>query len=57
MPHPRRRPTARLTIRVAALAAGAALLLTGCPNQPESANDNGPQKDPVQPGDVVRDGK
>ena len=32
----------------------AALLLSGCLTQPEEANDNGPQPDPTQPGDIVR---
>ena len=30
------------------------LALTACTEQPQEANDNGPQPDPVQPGDVVR---
>ena len=46
---------ARLRTRAAVpTAALAALLLAGCTAQPEEANDNGPQPDPAQPGDVVR---
>ena len=30
------------------------LALTACTEQPQEANDNGPQPDPVQPGDVVQ---
>jgi hypothetical protein len=30
------------------------LAVTGCLAQPQEANDNGPQVDPVQPGDVDR---
>jgi len=42
-------------LRTAAPAAvlTAVLALSGCGTQPE-ANDNGPQPDPSQPGDVVR---
>ncbi len=39
---------------VPALALAAVLGLSGCLTQPEEANDNGPQRDPDQPGDVVR---
>ena len=42
----------RTAIPAAALAA--VLALSGCLTQPEEANDNGPQPDPTQPGDVVR---
>jgi PBP1b-binding outer membrane lipoprotein LpoB len=43
-------------LRTAAPAAvlAAVLALSGCLAQPEEANDNGPQPDPTQPGDVVR---
>lgn len=37
-----------------ALALSLGLALTGCATQPEEANDNGPQPDANQPGDVVR---
>ena len=46
-----RRPSRAL---VPALVLGLGLSLTGCLNQPEAANDNGPQPQPEQPGDVVR---
>ncbi len=45
-----RRP--RTAVPAAALAA--VLALSGCLAQPEEANDNGPQADPTQPGDIVR---
>ncbi len=41
------------TVAPAAVLA-AVLALSGCLAQPEVANDNGPQPDPTQPGDVVR---
>ena len=40
--------------RLALLVPAAVLVLSGCLDQPEEANDNGPQQDPTQPGDVVR---
>ncbi len=40
--------------RLALLLPALALSLTACLDQPEEANDNGPQPDPTQPGDVVR---
>lgn len=43
---------ARTALPSAALVA--ALLLTGCLNQAEEANNNAPQPDPTQPGDVTR---
>ncbi len=42
----------RTAVPAAALAA--VLALSGCLSQPQEANDNGPQPDPTQPGDVVR---
>ena len=42
----------RTAVPAAVLAA--VLALSGCLTQPEVANDNGPQPDPTQPGDVVR---
>lgn len=39
---------------VPAVALAAVLALSGCLTQPQEANDNGPQPDPTQPGDVVR---
>jgi hypothetical protein len=45
-----RRPTG--TALATAVLAGA--LLAGCTDQPRPANDNGPQPDPAQPGDVLR---
>jgi hypothetical protein len=48
---PRARPRTRVALTTAFLAAA---LLTGCTDQPKVANDNGPQPDPTQPGDVVR---
>jgi PBP1b-binding outer membrane lipoprotein LpoB len=42
----------RTAVPAAVLAA--VLALSGCLTQPEEANDNGPQPDPTQPGDVVR---
>ena len=44
----------RLRTAVPAAALTAVLVLAGCSAQPEEANDNGPQPDPAQPGDVVR---
>ena len=41
----------RTAVPAAALAA--VLALSGC-SQAQEANDNGPQPDPTQPGDVVR---
>ena len=38
---------------VSTLVLAAALALTGC-TQAQEANDNGPQPDPTQPGDIVR---
>ena len=52
MPRRRARPGARAVLSSVVLAA--ALAVTGCTAQPEVANDNGPQPDPTQPGDVVR---
>jgi hypothetical protein len=48
--------TVRRARALAALPAAvlAGVLLAGCTDQPEEANDNGPQPDPVQPGDVER---
>jgi PBP1b-binding outer membrane lipoprotein LpoB len=43
----------RLRTAVPAAALAAVLALSGC-TQAEEANDNGPQPDPTQPGDVVR---
>ena len=48
---PRARPRTRVALTTAVLAGA---LLTGCTDQPKPANDNGPQPDPAQPGDVVR---
>ncbi len=42
----------RTAVPAAVLAA--VLALSGCLTQPQEANDNGPQPDPTQPGDVVR---
>ena len=39
---------------VPAAVLAAVLALSGCLSQPQEANDNGPQPDPTQPGDVVR---
>lgn len=39
---------------VSAAALAAVLTVSGCFTQPEEANNNGPQPDPTQPGDVVR---
>ena len=44
--------TRRTAVPAAALAA--VLALSGCLTQAEEANDNGPQPDATQPGDVVR---
>ena len=44
----------RLRTAVPAAALAAVLALAGCISQPEEANDNGPQPDPAQPGDVER---
>jgi hypothetical protein len=52
IPSPTPSPT-RVRTGVSTLVLAAALALTGCTQQPE-ANDNGPQPDPAQPGDVVR---
>jgi starvation-inducible outer membrane lipoprotein len=41
--------------RTALLLPVLALVLTGCLSQPEVANDNGPQEQPVRPTDVVRE--
>ena len=46
--------TRRLRTAAPAAALAAVLALSGCLTQPEEANDNGPQPDPAQPGDVVR---
>ena len=45
--------TRRLPTAVPAVVLAAVLALAGC-SQPQEANDNGPQPDPAQPGDVVR---
>jgi len=46
---------ARLGVRAALPAAAlAALLLAGCTDQPEEANNNGPDPNPAQPGGVTR---
>ena len=42
----------RTAVPAAVLAA--VLALSGCLTQPQEANDNGPQRDPDQPSDVVR---
>ncbi len=44
----------RLRTAVPAAALAVVLSLAGCLDQPEEANDNGPQRDPAQPGDVDR---
>ncbi len=41
--------------RAAVLVPVLALVLSGCLSQPEEANDNGPQEQPVRPTDVVRE--
>ena len=46
--------TRRPRTAVPAVALAAVLALSGCLTQPQEANDNGPQPDPTQPGDVVR---
>ena len=43
-----------LRTAVPAAALAVVLGLTGCTAQPQEANDNGPQPDPSQPGDVIR---
>ncbi len=43
----------RLPTAASAVVLTAVLALAGCA-QPQEANDNGPQPDPAQPGDVVR---
>ena len=48
----RRRTAVRTALPATVLAA--VLALSGCLTQPQEANDNGPQPDPTQPGDVVR---
>jgi type IV pilus biogenesis protein CpaD/CtpE len=48
------RTAVRTPVRTAVPAAVLAALLSGCLSQPQEANDNGPQPDPTQPGDVVR---
>ena len=48
------RPARARALSALPAAALAALLLAGCTDLPEEANDNGPQPDPAQPGDVVR---
>jgi hypothetical protein len=44
----------RLRTAVPAAVLAAVLALSGCLTQAEEANDNGPQPDAVQPGDVER---
>ena len=44
----------RLRTAVPALALAVVLGLAGCTDQPQEANDNGPEPDPAQPGDVQR---
>jgi hypothetical protein len=44
----------RLRTALPAVALAAVLALAGCTDQPQEANDNGPQPDPAQPGDVER---
>ena len=46
-----RRTRSRLIVSTL-LAPALALTLSGCLNQPEEANDNGPQPQPEQPTDV-----
>ena len=47
-------PRARRAGTALTTAVLAGVLLTGCTDQPQPANDNGPQPDPAQPGDVLR---
>jgi hypothetical protein len=44
----------RLRTALPTVALAAVLAVAGCTSQPEEANDNGPQPDPVQPSDVDR---
>ena len=48
----RARSGVRATVCSAVLAT--AFAVSGCTAQPVVANDNGPQPDPSQPGDVIR---
>ena len=48
----RARPGVRAALCTAVLAT--AFAVSGCTAQPVEANDNGPQPDPTQPGDVIR---
>ena len=41
--------------RPALLLPALVLALSGCLSQPEEANDNGPQEQPVRPTDVARE--
>ena len=45
--------TSRLRAALPTAALALVLALTGC-EQPQEANDNGPEADPVQPGGVTR---
>ena len=44
----------RLRTAVPATALAVVLALAGCIAQPQEANDNGPDPNPVQPGDIIR---
>ena len=44
----------RRRLAVPALVLSLGLAVSGCADQPEEANDNGPQPDPTQPAGVVR---
>jgi PBP1b-binding outer membrane lipoprotein LpoB len=41
--------------RLALLVPAVVLVLSGCLDQPEEANDNGPQEQPIAPPSVVRE--